>query len=98
VTRSLDDELFGISDQAEDYDYVSDSDLEDDDEVVESPTKTHEPAAENQNSNATVGNRNELAHKGKVVALRGVSYLTSVRVPLPPLYSLVKSLIASKQL
>ena len=98
MTRSLDDELFEISDQAEDYDYGSDSDLEDDDEAVEYPTKTHDPAVENQTSNATVGNRNELTHQGKVVALRGVSYLTSVRVPLHPLYSLIKSLIASKQL
>ena len=71
--KSLDYEPPEDSDLGEDYDYVSDSDLEDDDEAAES-------AVGDQNLNVTTSNPNELANQGKVVTLRGVSYLTSVRV------------------
>ena len=43
---------------------------------MESATKAHNPAVGDQDPNVTAGNRNELAHQGKVVILRGVSYLT----------------------
>ena len=77
MTKNLDYEPSEDLDLADDYDYVSDSDLEND-EVAEYATKANDPAVGNQDSNVTVGNHNELAHHGKVVALRGVSYLTSV--------------------
>ena len=86
--KSLGYEPSEDSDLGEDYDYVSDSDLEDDDESEESTTKTHDPSVGNRNSDVTAGNRSELSHQGKVVALRGVSYLTFVRVLLPLRYVL----------
>lgn len=80
MTKSLGYEPSEDSDLGEDYDYVSDSDLEDDGEAAESATGTRDPAVGDQNPNVTAGNRNELAHQGKVVTLQSVSYLTSVRV------------------
>ena len=82
VTKSLGYEPSEDSDLGEDYDYVSDSDLEEDGEVTEPVTVAHDPAVGVQNSNVNAGYRNELAHLGKVVILRGVSYLTSVRALL----------------
>lgn len=60
----------------EDYDYISDSDLEDDPGVAEPVTKNQLPRGKDQRS--SVG-ENELKHHGKVVVMRGVSYLTSAR-------------------
>jgi len=96
MTKSLGYEPSEDSHLGEDYDYFSDSDLEDDGEVAESATGTRDPVVEDQTSNVTTGNRNELAHQGKVVTLQGVSYLTSVRV-FPQSHLLVESLVASRQ-
>lgn len=84
MAKSLDHYPFEDSDQEEDCDYLSDSDLEEDVEVVEPATKVHRVTAENQDSGSSVatidGSRNELDHRGKVVILRSVPYLTSVKV------------------
>ena len=82
VAKSLDHYPFEKSDQEEDCDYLSDSDLEEDVEVLEPTAKTYRAAVENQDSGvATIdGSRNELDHQGKVVVLRSVPYLTSVKV------------------
>ena len=78
MTKSLDHDPFGGSDHAEDCDYLSDSDLEDDAEIAK-PVKK-DLLLEKQNQNSSVGGefRNEINNQGKVVVLRGVSYLTSV--------------------
>ncbi|KAF9779444.1 hypothetical protein BJ322DRAFT_1167329 [Thelephora terrestris] len=76
VTKSLDHDPFEDSDQAEDYDYLSDSDLEDDAEITEPVAKIHESTTGGQNSSVAMKLHNELNHQGKVVVLRGVSYLT----------------------
>ena len=96
VTRSLDYEPFEDSDLTGDYDYMSDSDLEDDDQAAGSATEAHDPMVGDQNSNVTAGGHDELAHQGKVVTLQGVSYLTSVRATIPRLYLLIDSLVASR--
>ena len=97
MTKSLDYEPSEDSDLTEDCDYVSDSDLEVDDEAAESSTKTNNPAVGTPDSNASVGSHNELAHQGKVVFLRGVSYLTSVKMSFSPLYLHTESLVAFRQ-
>ena len=88
MTKSLDHCPFDGPDQEEDCDYLSDSDLEEDVQIVEPAAKTHRAAVENQDSSAAVidGSRNELDHRGKVVILRGVPYLTSVKVLFSLLY------------
>ena len=96
VTRSLEYEPFEDSDLTGDYDYMSDSDLEDDDQAAGSATEVHDPMVGDQNLNVTVGGHDELAHQGKVVTLQGVSYLTSVRTTIPWLYLLIDSLVASR--
>ena len=90
MTKSLDYGPFEDSDQEEDYDYLSDSDIEDEIEIVEPATRIHKSAGEGQNSSVTKGFRNELNHQGKVVVLRGVSYLTSVRASFPLLHLLTR--------
>ena len=80
MTKSLDHDPFEGSDHAEDCDYLSDSDLEDEIEVTEPVKKDHRPEKQNQNSSVGGEFRNELNNQGKVVVLRGVSYLTSVGV------------------
>ena len=96
MTRSLDYEPFEDSDLTGDYDYMSDSDLEDDDQAAGSATEAHDPMVRDQNSNVAAGGHNELAHQGKVVTLQGVSYLTSVRTTIPWSYLLIHSLAASR--
>ena len=91
MTKNLDYEPPEDSDLVEDYDYVSDSDLEDDDEAVESATETQDPPVGKRNFNMTAGNRSELSHQGRVVALRGVSYLTLVRALFPPHHLLIET-------
>jgi hypothetical protein len=81
VTRCLNYDPFEDSDQAEDCDYLSDSDLEDEVEVAEPTTKVHIPAIETKCPSVTGEFRNELSNQGKVVVLRDISYLTSVRAP-----------------
>ena len=90
MTKSLDHDPFEDSDQEEDYDYLSDSDLEDEVEIAEPVTRTHNSTRESQNSSVVKGFRNELNRQGKVVVLRGVSYLTSVRVLFSLLYFLTR--------
>lgn len=90
MTKSLDYEPSEDSDLAEDCDYISDSDLEVDDEVTEPATKTDNPVFGTKNANTATGNRNELAHQGKVILLRGVSYLTLVKVSSLPLYLILR--------
>ena len=97
MTKSLDYEPSEDSDLTEDCDYVFDSDLEVDDEAAESSAKTNNPAIGTQDPDATAGSHNELAHRGKVVFLRGVSYLTSVRMSFSPLYLHIESLVAFRQ-
>jgi hypothetical protein len=80
VTKSLYYNPFEDSDHEEGYEYLSDSDLEDDVEVAEPITNNSLPRKENQNSGADEKCYNELDHQGKVVVLRGVSYLTLVKV------------------
>jgi hypothetical protein len=88
VAKSLDHDPFEDSDQEEAYEYLSDSDLEDDVESSEPVPKIHDSAMDGQTSNVARKFRNELNHQGKVVVLRGVSYLTSVRMSFPLLYLL----------
>ena len=97
MTKSLDYEPSEDSDLAEDCDYVSDSDLEVDDEVTGPATKTNNPVFGTQNSNAVAGNHNELAHQGKVVLLRGISFITLARVSFSSLYLHIKNLIAFRR-
>jgi hypothetical protein len=79
VTKSLYYNPFEGSDHEEDYDYLSDSDLEDDVEVAEPIANNSLLRKENQISGAGEKFYNELDHQGKVVVLRGVSYLTLVK-------------------
>ena len=79
VTKSLDHDPFENSDQEEDYDYLSDSDLEDEVEITEPVTRIHNSTRRSQISSVAKGFRDELNHQGKVVVLRGTSYLTSVK-------------------
>ena len=90
MTKSLDYGPFEDSDQEEDYDYLSDSDIEDEIEIAEPATRIHNSTRESQNSSVAKGFRNELNHQGKVVVLRGVSYLTSVGALFPLLHLLTK--------
>ena len=80
MTKGLDHDPFEDSDRAEDCDYLSDSDLEDDVEVTEPVKMNHPPEEQNQTSSVGGEFRNELNNQGKVVVLRGVSYITSVGV------------------
>ena len=91
MTKSLDHDPFEDSDHAEDCDYLSDSDLEDDVEVAEPVKKDHRTGKQDQSSSGGAGFRNELDRQGKVVVLRGVSYLTSVRNYYHSLYLLTDS-------
>ena len=82
MTKSLDHDPFEDSDHAEDCDYLSDSDLEDEIEVTEPVKKDHRTENQNKNNLSATGGpfHSELSHEGKVVVLRGVSYITSVRM------------------
>ena len=88
MTKSLDHDPFGDSDHAEYCDYLSDSDLEDDVEVAEPVKKDHRMEERDKNSSEGAGFRDELDRQGKVVVLRGVSYLTLVTVDFPSPYLL----------
>ena len=96
MTKNLDYEPSEDSNPAEDYDCVSDSDLEVD-EVAEPAMKANNPVFGTENSNTAAGNHNELAHQGNVVLLRGFSYLTLVKVSFPPPCLHIEDLIAFRR-
>ena len=91
ATKSLDHDPFGDPDHEEGYDYLSDSDLEDDVGVAEPATKG---VTKNhlQHSNVGEGSHDELGRHGKVVVIRGISYLTSVRMLFPSVLALLTDL------
>ena len=98
VTKGLDYEPFERFDQAEDYDYLSDSDLEDEIEVAEPISSTYCPETkESRDPRAAWKPHNELNNTGKVVILRGVSYLTSVGASLRSLHLLTRDWIAFRR-
>ena len=88
MTKSLYHDPFEDPDHAEDCDYLSDSDLEDDAEIAKPVKKDLLLEKQNRDSSLGEGFYNELNRQGKVVVLRDVSYLTSVTVDFPSPYLL----------